>query len=308
MSIVAVGTVAFDAIETPFAQTDRILGGSATYLTLAARFLTEDVGLVAVVGGDFPEAYIIELQERGIGTEGLVIEPDGKTFFWAGRYHYDLNNRDTLDTQLNVLATFDPVVPEAYQSRRIVCLGNLDPTVQQKVMDQVPDADLVIADTMNFWIENTPDTLAETLRRVDVLVINDAEVRQLAGESNLIKAARKVRGLGPETLVVKKGEHGALLFAGDEVFAAPAYPLEDVYDPTGAGDAFLGGFAGYLAGQPTIDATTMKQAIVMGSVVASFCVEALGPERLMLLTRDEIDARVADFHRLCAIPEGILVG
>ena len=307
MSLLAVGTVAFDTIETPFGRAERILGGSATYITLAARFLTDDVRLNAVVGRDFPDSYVELLRERGIDLEGLVHDNTGDSFFWAGRYHYDLNQRDTLATHLNVLATFEPDLPASYRDSRIVCLGNLDPTVQMQVLDQVEIPELVVLDTMNYWIENTPDALKEVLKRVDVLAINDAEARELSGEPNLVKAAKVIRAMGPETLIIKKGEHGALLFTGDTVFSAPAYPLEDIQDPTGAGDTFMGGFAGYLARTAEIDDEAFKRAVVLGSALASFVVEAFGPERLLSLTPEQVDGRVAAFHHLSAIPQGLLV-
>ena len=307
MSLLAVGTVAFDTIETPFGRAERILGGSATYITLAARFLTDDVRLNAVVGRDFPDSYVELLRDRGINLDGLVHDTTGDSFFWSGRYHYDLNQRDTLATHLNVLATFEPDLPASYRDSRIVCLGNLDPTVQMQVLDQVESPDLVVLDTMNYWIENTPDALQEVLRRVDVLAINDAEARELSGEPNLVKAAKAVRAMGPKTLVIKKGEHGALLFTGDTVFSAPAYPLEDIQDPTGAGDTFLGGFAGYLARTSEIDAEAFKRAVVLSSALASFVVEAFGTERLLSLTPEQVDDRVTAFHRLSAIPEGLLL-
>jgi sugar/nucleoside kinase (ribokinase family) len=313
--VLVVGTVAFDSIETPFGHAERILGGSATYIGLAARFLTAPVRLCAVVGRDFPDAHVALLRERGLDLEGLVRDPYGDTFFWAGRYHYDLNQRDTLATHLNVLATFEPELPAAYRDSRVLCLGNLDPAVQLRVLEQVAGAegagpDFVVLDTMNFWIEQTPEGLREVLRRVDALVINDAEARELAGEPNLVRAARVIRGLGPETLIIKKGEHGALLFTGDvaapTVFAAPAYPLEDLHDPTGAGDTFLGGFAGHLARTGRYDAEAMKQAVVVGSALASFVVEAFGPEPLLHLTPAAVEERVAAFYRLSAIPDGLV--
>ena len=310
-SVLVVGTVAFDTVETPFGRAERILGGSATYAALAARRLAGPVQLNAVVGADFPDVHVEALRSRGIDTEGLVTDPDGETFFWAGRYHYDLNTRDTLATHLNVLADFTPDLPEAYRRARIVCLGNLDPTIQLAVIDQCEGAggaDLVIADTMNFWIESAPDALAETLKRVDVLVINDEEARQLADTPNLVQAARAVRAMGPDTLIIKKGEHGALLFCGDEVFSAPAYPLDQVVDPTGAGDTFLGGFAGHLLRVGSLGADAMRQAVVVGSALASFVVEAFGPDRLMTVELHELEDRIAAFRRLSLVPEGILAG
>ncbi len=246
MSVLAVGTVAFDTIETPFQAPQRVLGGSASYITLSARYFAQDVRLVGVVGGDFPDDYRATLAHAGVDLEGLEVQPEGKTFAWEGRYHYDMNMRDTLATHLNVLATFEPKLPVRYRDADIVCLGNLDPSVQLQVLDQLDSPRLTILDTMNFWIEHTPDTLREVLKKVDVLAANDAEVRELAGEPNLITAARKVRAMGPQTLVVTKGEHGALLLHDEQIFVAPALPIEDIQDPTGAGDTFLGGFAGYL--------------------------------------------------------------
>ncbi len=307
MSILVVGTVAFDTVETPFGRAERILGGSATYACLAARVLGAPVQLNAVVGRDFPDAHVDALVSRGVDVEGLVRDPEGETFFWAGRYHYDLNTRDTLATHLNVLATFEPDLPASYRSPGIVCLGNLDPAVQASVIDQTSGEALVVADTMNFWIDNAPDALRATLARVDVLVINDEEARQLSGESNLVRAARAVRALGPDTVIVKKGEHGALLFCGDDVFSAPAYPLEDVVDPTGAGDTFLGGFAGHLARCGSADADAMRQAVVVGSALASFVVEAFGPDRLLTVTAAELDDRIDAFRRLSAVPTIVAV-
>jgi len=302
MSLLAVGTVAFDQIETPFGKRDRALGGSATYLTLAARFMTDDINLVAVVGNDFPEEYVEVLRSRHINLDGLEYRADEKTFAWGGRYHYDLNNRDTLFTDLNVLSSFNPVLPEHYTGSRIVCLGNLDPTVQASVMDQCAAADLVLCDTMNFWIENTPEALGSLLGRVDCLVINDSEAREMANEPNLIVAARKIRERGPRVLIIKKGEHGALMFAEDTIFSVPAYPLEDIQDPTGAGDAFMGGFAGYLSGCREINLDALKHALVYGSVVASFTVEKFGPEGLYDLSRAEILTRIDAFRDLTTIP------
>ena len=303
MSILVVGTVAFDTVETPFGRAERILGGSATYAALAARVVGAPVMLNAVVGRDFPDAHVEALAARGVDLDGLVRDPDGETFFWAGRYHYDLGTRDTLATHLNVLATFEPDLPAGYRDPEIVCLGNLDPTVQASVIRQASgSAPLVIADTMNFWIDSAPDALRETLRHVDVLVVNDEEARQLSGQPNLVRAARAVRAMGPETVIVKKGEHGALLFCGDRVFSAPAYPLESVVDPTGAGDTFLGGFAGHLARCGARDPDTMRQAVVVGSALASFVVEAFGPERLLSVRPTDLDARVEAFRQLSAVP------
>ena len=308
-SVLVVGTVAFDTVETPFGRAERILGGSATYASLAARLLGAPVLLNAVVGADFPDAHVEALRSRGVDTEGLVVDPEGETFFWAGRYHYDLNTRDTLATHLNVLADFRPELPDAYRRADIVCLGNLDPVIQLEVIDQCKasgGAGLVIADTMNFWIESARDALAETLRRVDVLVVNDEEARQLADTPNLVRAARAIREMGPATLIIKKGEHGALLFCGDDVFSAPAFPLEEVIDPTGAGDTFLGGFAGHLVRAGSHDPDAMRQAVVVGSALASFVVEAFGPDRLFSVAEGDLEARIGAFRRLCEIPDGIL--
>lgn len=305
MSILAVGTVAFDSIETPFGRADRILGGSGTYISLSARHLASPVRLVGIVGRDFPEGMVQNFRERDIDISGLVRDEEADTFFWAGRYHYDLNTRDTLATHLNVLATFDPVIPESYRDSRIVCLGNLDPTVQSRVLDQIDRPELVIADTMNYWIEQTPEALRETLRRVDVLVINDAEARELSGDPNLIRAARIIRNMGPRMLIIKKGEHGALLFYNDTVFVAPAFPLEDIHDPTGAGDTFLGGFAGHLAGTDYRDPAELCRAVIIGSALASFVVERFGTERILELTTDDYKDRLNAFYELSAIPERI---
>lgn len=302
MSILAVGTVAFDSIETPFGSAERVLGGSATYITLAARFFTDPVRLVGVVGGDFPEDYLSVLRDGGVDLDGLQVQEDGDTFFWKGRYHYDLNERDTLDTQLNVLDTFDGHIPVMYRDSRVVCLGNLDPEIQRTVLEQVDDPEYVIADTMNFWIENTPDSLRETLKLVDCLVINDAEARELSEEPNLVKAARIIRDMGPETLVIKKGEHGALLFTDNTIFSAPAFPLEDIQDPTGAGDAFAGGLAGHLVRVGRYDQEALRRGIVYGSAMASFVVERFGPDRLIDLEPSSILDRARSFRELASIP------
>ncbi|NNE46766.1 MAG: sugar kinase [Rhodothermales bacterium] len=302
MSIVAVGTVALDTIETPFGRAENILGGSATFIALAARFFTDEVDLIAVVGNDFPTEHIEMLRARGVSTEGLQVDQSGTTFAWEGRYSYDLNDRETLATHLNVLSEFSPVIPERSRHRRLVCLGNLDPEIQQKVLMQMNDHDLVVCDTMNYWIERTPDELSKTLKLVDCLIINDAEARQLADEPNLIRAATAIRALGPRILVIKKGEHGALLFADGAIFSAPAFPMEDIHDPTGAGDSFMGGFAGYLAMSRDYSVDSLKRAVVYGSAMASFVVERFGTESLSLLSRDVIDRRVDAFRVLGEIP------
>lgn len=303
MSVLAVGTVAFDDIETPFGQEKGVLGGSAMYICMAARFLTPNARLVAVVGNDFPKAYVDVMEDAGVDLRGLDMDPDGKTFTWGGRYHYDLNDRDTLYTELNVLSGFDPELPEAYLDSRVVCLGNLDPSIQHRVLDQTPDAAFTVLDTMNYWIERTPESLRTVLSRVDCLVVNDAEARELADHPNLIRAARLIRDLGPEILVIKKGEHGALLFIDDTVFSVPAYPLENIQDPTGAGDAFMGGFAGYLSSQPEVTLDALKQALVFGSAIGSFCVEEFGPARLVDLTVPDLERRMDAFRDLTTIPE-----
>lgn len=302
MSVLAVGTVALDSIETPFGAAPRVLGGSATYITLAARQFCDDVGLVAAVGDDFPTEYLQVLRDGGVDIGGLEVRAGEKTFFWAGRYHFDMNDRDTLTTELNVLRSFDPVVPDRYRDARILCLGNLDPSIQRRVRSQMRGTELVVCDTMNYWIDRAPDSLRETLQQVDCLIINDAEARQLADEPNLVRAARIIRAMGPNLLVIKKGEHGALLFADSCVFSAPAYPLEEIVDPTGAGDTFAGGLAGYLAGEERIDLDALKRAVIFASAMASFSVERFGPERLIGLDRAEIRARAEAFHELTAIP------
>lgn len=303
MSLLVVGSVAYDGIETPFGKTDRILGGSATYLSLAASYFTKTINLVGVVGKDFADEDIETLRSRDIDLDGLQIDKSGDTFFWQGKYHFDLNNRDTLDTRLNVFEHFDPVIPENYRDAKYVALGNIEPSLQAKVLDQVTDPDFVVMDTMNFWIEGTPDALKETLKGVDLLVINDSEARELANEPNLIKASDKVRSMGPESLIIKKGEHGALLFTGDEIFSAPAYPVIDIFDPTGAGDTFMGGLLGWLAYTNDLTPMNMRKAVVFGSVMASFCVEKFGPDRLTDLTEKEIYDRYREFRRLSQIPE-----
>ncbi|MEM8485494.1 MAG: PfkB family carbohydrate kinase [Bacteroidota bacterium] len=302
MSILAVGTVAFDSIETPAGSAEQVLGGSATYISLASRFFCDDVRLVAVVGNDFPQDYIDVLDSRGINIAGLEVQEQGKTFAWAGKYHDDFNGRDTLYTHLNVLETFDPVVPSMYKDSRIVCLGNIDPTLQSSVLEQMSSPQLVVCDTMNFWIDHTLDGLRATLRKIDCLMINDEEVRQLAGEFNLLKAARKILTMGPRVLVIKKGEHGAMVIDNDSLFALPAYPLDAIQDPTGAGDTFMGGFVGYLSQYPEFDDAAFKRAVVFGTALASFTVERFGPDQLLEIERADIDARVASLHDLTAIP------
>jgi sugar/nucleoside kinase (ribokinase family) len=288
--------VAFDAIETPFGKTDKIIGGSGTFISLAASYFTDTTSLVAVVGNDFLKKDIEMLQNHNINTEGLQIKENEKSFFWAGRYHNDMNTRDTLITELNVLGTFDPVIPESYQDCEYLILGNLSPQVQKLVINRLRKRPkLIVMDTMNFWMEIALEELKETISMVDVLSINDQEARQLSNEYSLIKAANKILKWGPKYLIIKKGEHGALLFSKEQIFFAPALPLEDVFDPTGAGDTFAGGFIGYLADSKDISFENMKRAIIYGSAMASFCVEKFGTERLENLSAPEIQERVQEF-------------
>jgi sugar/nucleoside kinase (ribokinase family) len=299
MSLLVVGTVAFDAIETPFGKTDKIIGGAATYISLSASYFTKKINLVSVVGDDFPQETIKMLQSKGVNSEGLQILKGQKTFFWSGKYHNDMNSRDTLVTELNVLADFDPTVPASFQGSEFLMLGNLTPVVQEKVLDQLKTRPkLVVLDTMNFWMDVALADLKRVLKKIDVLTINDEEARQLSGEYSLVKAAQKILAMGPKYLIIKKGEHGALLFDKDQVFFAPALPLEDVFDPTGAGDTFAGGFIGYLASTQDISFDNMKRAIIYGSAMASFCVEKFGTERLLSLTQKDVDERVQQFIEL----------
>ncbi|MEP0263443.1 PfkB family carbohydrate kinase [Dokdonia sp.] len=296
--LVIVGTCAFDAIETPFGKTDKILGGAATFIGLAASQFKVDSSIVSIVGEDFPQEYMDLLTNRNINLEGLEVVKGGKTFFWSGKYHNDMNTRDTLVTELNTLADFNPQVPAAYQDAEIVMLGNLQPTVQLSVIEQMSNPKLVILDTMNFWMDIALEELKTTLKKVDVITINDEEARQLSGEYSLVTAARKIQEMGPKYVVIKKGEHGALLFHNDEVFFAPALPLEEVFDPTGAGDTFAGGFAGFLARSGDITFENMKQALIYGSCLASFTVEKFGTERLENVTAEEIRKRLQQFKQL----------
>ena len=296
MSLLVIGTVAFDAIETPFGKTDKIVGGAATFISLAASYFTPKINLVSVVGDDFPQEAIAMLQKRKVNTDGLQIKQGEKTFFWSGKYHNDMNSRDTLDTQLNVLATFDPTIPAAYQDCEFLMLGNLAPAVQHQVLDRLANRPkLVVLDTMNFWMDIALPELTSLLKRVDVLTINDEEARQLSGEYSLVKASQKILAMGPKYLIIKKGEHGALLFNNDQVFFAPALPLEEVFDPTGAGDSFAGGFIGYLAETKDISFDNMKRAVIFGSAMASFSVEKFGTERIQNLNSEEVDERVQQF-------------
>lgn len=298
MQLITVGTVAFDRIETPFGVAEKTVGGAATYISLAASIFLKKQGLVSVVGDDFPQPVMDQLRERGVDLEGLEVLKGKESFFWAGRYHYDMNSRDTLETRLNVLLDLDPVLPPAYTEAPYVMLGNLDPTVQAKVLDQVTKPRLVVMDTMNFWMDSALDKLKEVIARVDILTINDAEARQLSGEHSLVKAAARILAMGPKYLVVKKGEHGALLFGPDRVFFAPALPLEDVIDPTGAGDTFAGGFIGYLAATQDHGFENLKRAIIVGSALASFTCEKFGIERLVEVDREAIDQRIQQFVEL----------
>ncbi|MFN5335020.1 MAG: PfkB family carbohydrate kinase [Bacteroidota bacterium] len=299
MSLIVVGTMAFDAIETPFGKSDRIIGGAATYISWSASNFTKPIHQVSVVGGDFPEAEMDALRERGVDLEGVQIKKDEKSFFWSGKYHLDMNTRDTLDTQLNVLADFDPVLPESYKNAEFLMLGNLVPAVQLKVISQLNKKPrLTVMDTMNFWMDTALEDLKKVIQQVDVLMVNDSEARQLSGEYSLVKAARKIMNMGPKYLVIKKGEHGALLFHDQHVFFAPALPLEEVFDPTGAGDTFAGGFVGYLAQTKDISFDNMKNAIIVGSAMASFCVEKFGTTRLKEITKADIEERIKEFVQL----------
>ena len=297
--LLIVGTVAFDAIETPFGKTDKILGGAATFIGLSASFFNVKSAIVSVVGEDFPQEYLDLLSDRDIDISGIEIVKGGKTFFWSGRYHNDLNSRDTLVTELNVLADFQPKVPAEYKDSDVVMLGNLHPMVQISVLDQMTaKPKLVVLDTMNFWMDCALAELHEVMKRVDVITINDEEARQLSGEYSLVKAAAKIHTMGPKYVVIKKGEHGALLFQGKEIFFAPALPLEEVFDPTGAGDTFAGGFVGHIARTKDISFENMKTAIIIGSAMASFCVEKFGTERLLELDKESIAKRLQQFVSL----------
>ncbi len=296
MSLLVVGTMAFDSIETPFGKSNRIIGGAATYIALSASNFIKPIKQISVVGGDFPQEELDDLQARGVVLDGVQIKKDEKSFFWAGRYHMDMNERDTLDTQLNVLADFNPVVPDSYQDCEFVMLGNGVPALQHSVLKQMKKRPkLVVMDTMNFWMETAMSDLEALLKDVDVLLVNDSEARQLSAQYSLVKAAKEILAMGPKYLVVKKGEHGALLFHGDKVFVAPALPLEEVFDPTGAGDTFAGGFIGHLAKTKDISFNNMKTAIIIGSAMASFCVEKFGTTRMKEITQADIDARIQQF-------------
>jgi sugar/nucleoside kinase (ribokinase family) len=299
MAIITLGTMAFDAIETPFGKIDKIVGGSATYVAYAASHLTQPLQQISIVGNDFPEEEMNELIKRGVQLTGVEIIPDAKSFFWSGKYHLDMNTRDTLITDLNVLANFNPKVPEEYQGAEFLMLGNVMPSLQLSVMDQLRTRPkLIVLDTMNFWMETAMEDLKTVLTKVDVLMINDSEARQLSGEFSLVKGAKIILQMGPKFLIIKKGENGALLFHKDHVFFAPALPLDDVFDPTGAGDSFAGGFIGHIARTKDISFENMKTAIIVGSALASFCVEKFGPQRLKEITKEDIDERLSQFVQL----------
>lgn len=299
MKLLVVGSVAFDAIETPFGKTDKILGGAATYITLASSVLGVKSGIVSIVGGDFPQSDLDMLTNRGVNIEGIEIVKEGKTFFWSGKYHNDLNSRDTLVTEVNVLEQFDPQIPDSMQDAEILLLGNLHPGVQLSVLERMKNRPkLVILDTMNFWMDSAWDILMQMIAKTDVISINDEEARQLSGEYSLVKAAKKIHELGPKYVIIKKGEHGALLFHEGKIFAIPALPLEEVFDPTGAGDTFAGGFASYLAKKEDFSFDTMKSALIVGSAMASFTVEKFGTERLQEITEAEIAERIQQFRDL----------
>ena len=298
MSLIVVGTMAFDAIETPFGKTDKIIGGSAVYAAYAACNFIQPINQVSIIGYDFPKEEIAELKTRGVVMDGVEVIKDKKSFFWSGRYHEDMNSRDTLVTDLNVLADFDPKLPGSYLDSEFVMLGNLQPTVQMNVIKQLKRPKLIVMDTMNFWMESAMPELEEVVKKIDVLLINDAEARQLSGQYSIVKASKTILGMGPKFLIVKKGEHGALLFHGDKVFFAPALPLEEVFDPTGAGDTFAGGFIGHLARTKDISFENMKTAIIVGSAMASFCVEKFGPTRLKEISKEDIDKRLHQFREL----------
>ena len=299
MSLITVGTMAFDAIETPFDKVDKIIGGSATYVAYAASNFIQPVQQISIIGNDFPEEEIAELKKRGVQMDGVEVVKDKKSFFWSGRYHLDMNSRDTLVTDLNVLEDFNPIVPDSYQGSEFLMLGNVMPKLQLSVINQLKKRPkLIVMDTMNFWMDIALDDLKEVISKVDVLLVNDSEARQLSGEFSLVKAARKILAMGPAYLIIKKGEHGALLFHKNHVFFAPALPLEDVFDPTGAGDTFAGGFIGHLAKTKDISFDNMKTAIIVGSALASFCVEKFGPNRMREISKKDIDDRIAEFVQL----------
>jgi len=298
MSLLVVGSLALDTIETPFGKAERAVGGSATYISLSASYFIQPVRLVGVVGGDFPKEEIEFMKEKEIDLEGLQVKEDEKTFFWHGKYDFDLNNRDSLATELNAFANFDPIIPDTFKKSTFLCLGNINPELQLKVLKQMDNPRLVVGDTMNFWIEGKYDALLEVLKHVDILIINDSEAREISHQANLIKAAREIQEMGPRTIIIKKGEHGALLFKDEELFIAPAYPLEFIYDPTGAGDTFAGGFIGYLAKTEDLSYENLKRAVIYGSTIASFTVESFSIDRIRDLSALEIKDRFNEFKRL----------
>ena len=309
MSLLVVGTMAFDAIETPFGKSDRIIGGAATYIALSASNFVKPIKQISVVGGDFPQEELSYLASRGVMLDGVQIKKDQKSFFWSGKYHMDMNERDTLDTQLNVLADFTPVVPESYQDCEFVMLGNLMPSIQQQVLNQMKQKPkLVVMDTMNFWMDTAMGDLESVLKQVDVLLLNDSEARQLSAQYSLTKAAKEIMNMGPRYVVIKKGEHGALLFNKDKVFVAPALPLEEVFDPTGAGDTFAGGFIGHLASSRDISFENMKSAVIIGSAMASYCVEKFGTQRMKEINREDINNRINQFVDLVSFEVSLIAG
>jgi len=303
LGLLVVGSVAFDSVETPFGNVKDALGGSAIYISVAASYFTAPIRLVAIVGGDFPQNYMDFLEERGIDLDGLQVVREGKTFRWGGRYHYDLNMRDSMYTDLNVFEKFNPVIPNGFKRSAYVCLGNIDPVLQRQVLGRVNKPRLVVGDTMNYWIENKPRELAETMKVMDVIVVNESEARLLTHEPNLIKAAKRIIEMGPKIIIIKKGEHGALLVTEETIFSAPAYPLENIYDPTGAGDAFAGGFVGWLARTDDHSPDNLKRAVVYGSTLASFCVEKFSIDGLKDLTYLQIQDRYRSFMRLSSFDE-----
>lgn len=303
LSVLVVGSLALDTIETPFGSVNDAIGGSATYISAAASYFTKTIRLVGVVGGDFPKSAIGFLEDKGVDLLGLEVIPDGKTFRWSGRYHYDLNSRDTLLTDLNVFERFDPKIPEKYKKSKCVCLGNIDPVLQSRVLDQIENPWLVVCDTMNYWIERKLEALQETLKHIDVLIVNDSEARLLAKEPNLIKAGKAIRAMGPGVVIVKKGEHGALMLTEQMVFSAPAYPMENIFDPTGAGDAFAGGFVGWLERTGDMSEENLKRAVIYGSTLASFCVEQFSVGGISDLTYLQIQDRFREFRELSRFDE-----
>jgi sugar/nucleoside kinase (ribokinase family) len=303
LSLLVVGSVALDTVETPFGSVKMALGGSATYIAVAASYFSAPIRLVGVVGGDFPKKHIEFLEERNVDLDGLQIVQEGKTFHWAGKYHYDMNARDTLTTDLNVFEKFDPRIPDGYKRSSYVCLGNIDPVLQRQVLDQIQKPRLVIGDTMNYWIEHKPKELAETLKVMDVIIVNDAEARLLTKEPSLLKASKRMIEMGPKIVIIKKGEHGAMLVTEDMVFSAPAYPLENIFDPTGAGDSFAGGFVGWLAKTDDLSSNNLKRAVIYGSTLASFCVEKFSVDGLRDLSYLKIQDRFRSFLDLSRFDE-----